>query len=677
MNERWVISEIDATISEKLVKALRISKPLADVLVARGICDPNEAYNFLNPSCANLHNPFLLQDMFCAVKRFRMLIERKENIALFADSDVDGLTSLAVLSTLLYRLSPNHQIYLRYPQGDEHYGLTNAIVDELIAQKVKFLITLDCGSKDINEISYALSNGIETLVIDHHELGETLPTAIVINPKRKDCNYPYKDLAGVGVVFKFCNAVLFSYLPMFSQRILIVSGENEIEYAIVHQGVIAEKGDILDFNNLIEKISTCDSVMWHRCEGIIERAKRELPKLYIDLEKELEFVTKNDVDANRYDCNFFERGINSAVRLFNELLYKKSPKIIEFNKDVLSFVAIGTIADIVPLRDENRILVHMGIEALKETKHEGLAQLVCNKEINSKMLSWHIAPILNAPGRMGMPAFTAKFLLHKCTNEKENWLNEILVLNNQRREKIELEFSKFIELFERGNIHPLGNLIVVEVQLPEGLIGLMANKISEHVKKPVIVFTKCNGGNIVKGSGRVKGEYDFFSRIIPYADRFEKIGGHAQAFGFTIKEEMLHNTISLIAKSVNADNFLPPKDQIDCILDIRDVTLAVAESMELLEPTGKGNEEPIFLTKGAIIRNFWRMGHENQHGKYLFYDNKEVEAVGWKLGDVMERCAISSSVDIVYKLNVAVFNGRKYPLMLLMDVMPSQFPDSR
>jgi single-stranded-DNA-specific exonuclease len=608
-----------------------------------------------------------------AVMRFRKAIANNETIGVFADSDLDGLTSLTALTTLIKRLAPDLTVHHRYPRGSEYYGLTKEVVDEFHERNATLLITLDCGTKDVAEIALAAEKGIDVIVIDHHEADGVLPETLIVNPKRKDCKYPFKELAGVGVVFKFCHAVLMSYLPGFSKKILIVSGSNGIiEAALVVNGIIERMGKCENKEELRALVQSVDFVMAYRCadaffkNGIFDG----IP--YVDIAEELPSF-QNDVPkfgASNFSQRTTRDGIDAAVRAFLELQYRKSPKIMEFNTYILGLVALGSIADIVPLVGENRVLVHMGLEALKQTAHDGLALLLENKKVSSKTLGWHVAPILNAPGRMGKTDYTANFLLGGNGQEKKDILDEIVGLNNKRKEIVEEECSRIHALIENGAIDSSGQFLFVKADLPEGLIGLIANRISDAMKKPVVVVSRPDEHGLVKGSGRVRGEFDFFSKIASLTPLFDKIGGHAQAFGFTIREEFLEEAIAKISASLSEDPFQSAGDPVDCVLDICSVTLPLAESLALLEPTGKGNEEPVFLTKGAVVRKCVRMGVDNRHGKYFFRDNAEAEAVGWHLGERMEQCARAGAVDMVYRLEVASYNGRTYPLMVLLDINP-------
>lgn len=668
MNDRWAIRETDADASLGLIQSLGIPKPLADVLASRGIRKTEDAAAFLYPSISLLHSPFLMRDMSNAVVRFRKAIENKETIAVFADSDLDGLTSLTALMTLIQRLAPGLPVHFRYPRGNEYYGLTRDIIEEFHEKGATLLITLDCGTRDVAEIDLAAEKGMDTLVIDHHEAEGELPGSLIVNPKRKDCRYPFKELAGVGVVFKFCHAVLLSYLPGFSKKFLVVTKRNGVvEAALIVNGVIQWSSLLTSVEEISAPGYNADYIMGYYCGDILQKNNLK----YVNIEEELESLSNSDRNLSNVQ-DFLPikvRGIEAAVRAFRELQYRKSPRIIEFNNSILGLVALGSIADIVPLVDENRILVRMGLDALKCTSHEGLSLLLDNKKVTSKTLGWHVAPILNAPGRMGKTDCTAEFLLGGNGRTHEDILEEILGLNTKRREMVDDEIAKIFEMMGNGRIDVSGEVVFVRADLPEGVIGLIANRISDVLKKPVIVVSRPDENGVVKGSGRVRGEYDFFSKISSLAPLFEKIGGHAQAFGFTINEKFLDEAIAKISRAVCDGSYKSPMDPVDCVLDIREVTIEAAESLELLEPTGKGNEEPVFLTRGAVIRKFIRIGADGRHGKFLFTDNLEAEAVGWNMADRMERFASAKALNLVYRLEAAQFNGRKYPQMVILDIL--------
>ena len=243
MKTNWIVRTNDENHINEFSQKLKINKYLAEILLNRGISDISDAFEFINPRLSYLHSPFLMNGMSEAVMRIRHALANNEKIGIFADSDLDGLTSLTILLKLLERIGS--VTYYRFAVDDEEYGLRNEIIDEM-----RDLITLDAGIRDVKEIEYANKLGIDVIVCDHHEQGNDIPKAIIINPKMKDCSYPFKELAGVGVTFKLCHAILMSYLQSFNKLFLLIcKDDNKIYLSYIKNGIIL-KTDI--YNNFEE-----------------------------------------------------------------------------------------------------------------------------------------------------------------------------------------------------------------------------------------------------------------------------------------------------------------------------------------------------------------------------------------------------------------------------------------
>ncbi len=691
MTREWSVSPVDSDAVERISRSLSIGGVLSSVLAGRGLSEPVEAFHFLHPALSRLHSPFLMRDMDRAVRRIRLAVERRETVAIFSDSDLDGLTSLTTVVTLLKKLAPELRIRVRYPRNGENYGLTAQVIGEFAAAGASLLITLDCGVRDIDEISLAKGKGLDVIVCDHHEPGEGLPEALIINPMRADCPYPFKDLAGVGVAFKLCHAVLLSYLPSYGRTFLLVSGEEgSFSAASVVNGMVTRRWNGLDGAALTEASQGADFIAVYRCPVAQERlaALCPGPRVY-DLAGEVRAILKGKgVDLS--DVKVMEEfsicpevardGIEFTLAVFNEIQRRKSPKIIDFNRSVMGLVALGSIADIVPLSGENRILVRHGIESLDNTGHAGLSMLINGRPVNSRLIGWHMAPVLNAPGRMGKTDYTAEFLLQgeekdmeekgRLENDIRGLMEEINRLNAMRKSIVAEHCERIMERIGCGDMDVSGPLVFAVVEAPDGVTGLIANRITDAVNKPVVVVSRQEGQMFLKGSGRVRGAMDFFSRVEPLSHLFEKIGGHAHAFGFTVRQDCLEAVRDALVDAVSGGELEPRAIEVDGVLDVVEITPVLVEDLKVVEPCGSGNEEPVFLTRDAAIRSFTRIGADKRHGKYLFRDNHELEALGWGMGDRMESIAASGRAHIVYRLENSTYNGRTSPRMIILDIAP-------
>ena len=307
MNKKWQVYEADENRISELIDKYNLNKLLATILVNRGITEEADIRLFLEPTRNDFHDPFLITDMKIAVDRIIKAIENKENVTIYGDYDVDGITSITVLKSFLQDRGLEVSSYIPN-RLDEGYGLNKDAIDKIVEQKCDLMITVDCGISAINEIEYANSLGIETIITDHHEPGNELPKAIaVIDNKRKDSTYPFRELAGVGIVFKLIQAL-----------------------------------------------------------GIQLGLKEEAYLKYLDI------------------------------------------------------VCVGTISDIVPLVDENRVIAKLGLMLIKQTKNIGLKSIINSSgytKIDSNTISFGVAPRVNACGRMGKAEEALELFLSQNINE--------------------------------------------------------------------------------------------------------------------------------------------------------------------------------------------------------------------------------------------------------------------
>ena len=377
MNKKWECYEANEKQVEYIARKYSISKLLAMILVNRNIVEEEKVNVFLNPTRRDFYDPFLMPDMGKAVDRIIHAIENNERIMIFGDYDVDGITSTTVLKKFLTDRNALVSEYIpnRLYEG---YGLNKQAIKKIVDDKYNLIITVDCGISGIEEVEYANSLGIETIVTDHHEPGETLPKALaVVDAKRKDNQYPFNSLAGVGVVFNLIQAI--------SQKL-----------------------------NLEEK----------------EYLK------YLDL------------------------------------------------------VCLGTISDIVPLIDENRVITKLGLKLVEVTKNIGLKTLLNisgYKTIDSNTISFGIAPRINACGRMGH----AKEALNLFFAENEEEANQIAQrLNEYNKERQEIEkriFDEAVEKIEKENDNK-AVIVLGKENWHHGVIGIVSSKITEMYFKPSILI---------------------------------------------------------------------------------------------------------------------------------------------------------------------------------------------
>ena len=562
MSKKWQIYDINEEIISEIENKYKINKLLATILANRGITTKEDIRLFLNPTRDDFHDPFLITDMEKAVERIITAINKKEKITIYGDYDVDGITSITVLKSFLRDRGIEVDTYIPN-RLDEGYGLNNSAIETIKNKGCELMITVDCGISAIDEVNYANSLGIEVIVTDHHEAGNEIPKALaVIDNKRKDSKYPFRELAGVGVVFK-----------------------------------------------LIQALSI---------------------KLNLKEEEYLKY---------------------------------------------LDIVCIGTISDIVPLIDENRVITKLGLMLVRQTRNIGLKAVLKfsgYSKIDSNTISFGVAPRLNACGRMGKADEALKLFLSKNVNEVIQLSKELNDFNRERQEKEKEIYENAIIQIEKENLNKRNTIVLKGKNWHHGVIGIVSSKITEKYFKPSILLSFEEDG-IGKGSGRSIPGFDLHEALMQCLDVIEKFGGHAMAVGITVREEQFdefREKFENIAISKHIEEILPiikKKKKIN----LSDINKEMVESLKELEPFGEGNKMPIFVFKNLKIDSI-RALSEGKHLKLTLKDNNTiVNAIGFNLGYMAEDYKIGDKIDVVGVLEINSFNNVENLQINIKDIMKS------
>ena len=693
MKSNWKLKKIDEEVVRKFSCLFDLDESVSSILYLKGITEFVDAYSFLYPRLSSLYSPFLMKGMLEAVERIRSAIRKKEKIGIFSDSDLDGLTSLTILLGLFNRLGIESSY--RYPTNEEAYGLTNDVIDEFSANDVSLLITLDSGIRDIKEVEYAKDLDMDVIVCDHHNVGKVLPDAIIVNPKQEGCRYPFKELAGVGVTYKLWRGILLSYLQNFNKYFIIIVKDDDGTYlSYIRNGIIEKKKyckNIINLKELFQEINESDNIIIYDFDDE-EHIQDIFNKGNIyDLNRMINFLTNRDESHEKLSfdeiCEIFSikkytfnKKCDIINYIFLEIEYNESPKINEFERSIIGLVSIGTIADIMPLKGENRIITHYGIESINATTHPGFSMLIKKDscKINSKRIAWHIAPLLNTPGRFGKSDLTAQFFFEKNPQCLKSILDEISILNDDRKRIVFELYNEILDDLKKGVIKEGKNLLFIKSEsIPEGLCGLLANRLTDFVCKPVIIVSLMGNKELLKGSGRTGQNINFFSFVEPFSSLFENLGGHEKAFGFIVKSENIDEIEKQIELCIG-DNFEGSNTEIpiDLVLSIGAVDYKFVENLSIFEPYGYENEESIFLSRDVRLMSFSKFGKAENHGRYRFLQNDIVEAIGWNLSDEMEKFFKESrgsgsdekKIDIIYKLENNDFRGKISPRCVILDI---------
>lgn len=561
MNKKWEFYNHDDVKIKEISEKHNISELLATVLVNRNIINDEEIKLFLKPTREDFHDPYLMPDMEKAVNRIITAIEKKEKTIIYGDYDVDGITSITVLSKFLKErgLEVGHYIPNRLNEG---YGLNKNAIKKIADEGYKLIITVDCGISGIEEVNYANELGMEVIVTDHHEPLDELPKAIaVIDCKRKDNRYPYNSLAGVGVAFKL------------SQAIGIKLGIDEKEYL-----------------------------------------------KYLDI------------------------------------------------------VCIGTISDIVPLTNENRVITKLGLKLVEVTHSPAIKALLSAanyKEINSTAVSFGIAPRINACGRMGHEKDALNLFLTENIVEANNITSKLNEYNRKRQEIEKKIFDEAIKEIKKQHLEDSNVIVLGKEGWHHGVIGIVSSKITEIYFKPSILV--CFEGNDGKGSGRSIPGFDLHNALCLSSKYLEKYGGHEMAVGLSLKKNMFNNfktELENLAKDAKIQEYVPII-KIDKEINSKDISIQNVESLKLLEPYGESNTVPIFLYRNLKIDSI-RALSEGKHLKLTLKDkNTIINAIGFNMGTYSEDFLIGDKIDVIGNLEINHFNGNSFVQINMKDLRKS------
>ena len=571
---RWLLRDENKKTQDHLIQEFGLSPFISKIITNREIGDADAVKHYLFPSLYDLHNPFLMQDMKKAVDRMVSALCHKEKIVVYGDYDADGITSVVVLLHFIREIHAAATFYIP-DRVSEGYGLNREAIERFHDEGTKLIITVDCGMANHEEISLARQLGMDVIILDHHEPSDLLPPATaVVNPKRSDCHFPFKNLAAVGIVFNF---------------------------------LIALRGTL-------------------RSEGF----------------------------WNNYNY----------------------PNL----RDYLDLVALGTIGDIVPLVDENRIFAKFGLELISQGLRVGVHALktVCGlegKEIEASKASFALIPRINAAGRIASAGYAVELLL--SDNPEEAWhIAQKLEGFNKKRQS--MERTIFTQLLEMVPEEAMGGekepLVFSSPDWHPGVIGIVASKLADRFGRPAILISLKDG--LGKGSGRSVADFNLFEGIKRCQSHLLAYGGHRYAAGLLIEEE---NIISFSKQLNNIINeYYQEKESavstaIDAQCLLTDINYQLLSQIQILAPFGSGNPEPIFCTRNVSVSHLSIVG--NNHLKMrVSHDGVYRDSIWFSKGKYLDK--INRSVlDIVFTPQINTWNGSDTIQLRMRDAAIKNNPD--
>lgn len=678
----------------------------SSILARRGITSGKDLMFFLESDIRFMHDPFNFNSMEDAVCRINDAIDENEKILIFGDRDVDGITSTAILYS--YLKNAGADVQYRLPMGEDSYGLSMQAIDDFAKDYGTLIITVDCGISNNPEIEHANELGIDVIITDHHNPPEELPPAIIIiDPKLKESGYPFKDISGAAVAFKLVTALRFSKSQFFNQDFCLLDIQKEGETFSIQ---------LMKVRNLIEKSRLCERfenfpvsitgtklidylkgqqiLVWNGKKtslllkelfgnsvdfqflDIQEQISALFPKLK---NKELEEIKKlskiafyRDEETTNID-GFY----NIFVTLVSKIQSEHFPKFQKDGEDDLQLVAIAALADIMPMKNENRVFVKNGLNAINSGKiRKGIAELIsktemAGKQLTSTDLSWKIIPVLNAAGRMGQTNLSLELLICDNPAERNRLASLIIDLNNKRKELVcDAEYATTEQAKESFSFFEQKFCIVYDKKINRGITGILAAHLVQKFNVPSIAITFSEDENTAVGSMRSCRGLIATNFLDSFGDFFINHGGHNAAAGFSFEKSKLEdflNTAAKILKEIELENAEESID-IDAELPSDFITPELLKLSQKFEPFGEENGELVFLSKELSIADAQKVGKsERSHLKITFDCGKyKFPAIAWGEGEHLGKdLKISDKMNLIYTIGKNTYNGNTTAQMII------------
>ncbi len=564
MEYKWVLGcDYDEEIVKDIAKELAVPSIMARILLNRQIDSFEKAYNFFRPDLENLHDPYLMKDMDKAVDRLHRALHTGENILIYGDYDVDGVSSAALVYLVLSRMVGTKISYYIPDRMTEGYGLSSKSIRDVVSNGVSLIVTVDCGVTAIEEIKLAKELGTDVIVCDHHQPAEELPPAVaILDPKLPDSQYPFDELAGVGVAFKLL-------------------------------------------------------------QGLYK--KLNLPEAELD--------------------------------------------------EYLDLVAIGSCADIVPLVNENRILVRHGLDKINYNPRFGVRALLessglSNREITAGLIVFVLAPRINAVGRLGDARRAVQLFSAPTLQQARMFARELEKENRLRRDIDEITFKEAREILE-SKLNPSEDkaFVLYKRDWHPGVIGIVASRIVEKYYRPTIMITVVDG--VGKGSARSITNFNIYLAIKECSHLLSGFGGHKYAAGLTIDEDKIPQFVECFkqaaARQIKPED-LTPRINIDGEIGLPEFTPRFIRLLKLLGPFGPMNLRPIFMSRNLKIVGSPNVVGNNHLKMKLEQEGAVLDAIGFNMADYMPRLEKDGKVDCVYVVEENRWNGKTYLQLRLRDL---------
>jgi single-stranded-DNA-specific exonuclease len=705
---RWEKKEIPQELVKNIAAKYDCDFLTASILIRRGLTQGEDIRYFLEDDLRYLRNPFELPGMEDAVDRIIAAKEEGEKVLVYGDRDVDGITSAALVSGFLIRLGMD--ISWRLPMGDEPYGLSRKAVEEFAAAYGTLIITVDCGVSNLAEVQRANELGIDVIITDHHNPQEKLPAALtIVNPKLTGSSYPFRDLAGCGVAYKLVSALRFALKSeLYGQSVCFLNTRPVNEGYIIE---IARMRNLAVTKTLTEtvipgvagiadtripaflegqQIFVWDAALQKRLIAKVFGAGVEIQMLDIapEIGKEIpqaagkSLLRIKELSRLAKYSGREQTELDVFINLFTSFARKREKHFTGEDMEDLQLACLGTIADIMPLRDENRVIVRHGLDSLFEKPRSGLSDLLfkmglSGRRIGALEISWNLCPAINAAGRMGNPGKAAALLLEQDPALRDRLAEELISMNEDRK-KLGGDIWNIVEPLAEKNL-PLYNgklAFAYGENIYRGVTGIMANRLVGRFKTPALVVSF--GEEVLTGSLRSFRGYDLRSLLEQCADLFLDWGGHDYAAGFSMDKSKWEPFLERLKTAAYTMEIGGEEGgeliAVDAELPPSYLTPDIFKVVDLFEPYGEDNEPLTFMARGVRVAEISLMGKtETKHVKLTLDTGKyKWPAVYWQAADKVKRdFDLEDKVDLVFRITRNWYNGSETPQLVVTDLRRS------
>ena len=647
-----------------------------------------------------------------AVERIMQAKEEGEKVLIFGDSDVDGISSTAILYEELVRLGIDVQC--RIPLDDDGYGLSFQAIDEFAAQDGTLIITVDCGISNNEEIAHATDLGIEVIITDHHNPPEELPEAIIfLDPKLEDSAYPFDGISGTAVAYKLVSALRFAQSDFYNAEISIlelsenpeekcfyadcVKIRNLVKIKELHEKIVPGQTSIYDLKlpyflqgQLIyswdsrQTLNLLGQIFGSGIEFNLNDLRNEISSVIPSVRGKSSAQIKALSQIAKYtdgETSDIESIYNLYVTYCKKLIAQKKPQqVIDEQKD-LQLVALAALADIMPMKDENRLFVKNGISSIKKNRpRQGLAELFNKLNINidalsSTELSWSVIPALNAAGRMGQADVSLKLLISQDAREREKLAEEICRMNEERKDLVSSAYYKIHDEAQKSlELHSNKLCVSVDQCINKGVTGILAARLMQDFNVPTITLTYDN--DICIGSMRSCRGFIATSFLDSLGDIYINHGGHNFAAGFSFHKsnlELFLNKVKTSASSVTLEEETGCVE-VDAEIPLEHLTPENFSLMDTFEPYGSESPELLLMTKGIKVIDTMVLGKkEPRHLKLVLDTGKyKISAMFWGQAERLRKdISIGKKYDVLYNMSRNYYNGTTTKQLIIKEILPA------